>query len=104
MHERILLGELCALPKETEWLEFKKNFIEAEYIGEYISALANSACLHDKSAAYLIFGIEDKTHSIVGTTIQMHELKIGNEEIENWLIRLLSPRIDFKIKEFNVDD
>ena len=26
--------------------------------------------------------------------------KIGNEELENWLSRLLEPRIDFKIYEF----
>jgi len=38
-----LVNELRKLPKETEWVEFKHNIVEPEEIGEYISALANSA-------------------------------------------------------------
>ena len=38
-----LLHELRQLPKETEWVEFKCNNANPEEIGEYISALANSA-------------------------------------------------------------
>jgi ATP-dependent DNA helicase RecG len=99
-----ILNKLRSQSSETEWLEFKVNNIKSEEIGEYISALANSACLHDKKAAYLIFGIEDKTHKIVGTSFQPKLVKIGNEEFENWLMRLLSPRIDFKIVEVSVDE
>jgi len=40
-----LLHELRQLPKETEWVEFKCNYANPEKIGEYISALANSAAL-----------------------------------------------------------
>ena len=40
-----LLRELCKLPRETEWVEFKVNNAEPQEIGEYISALANSAAL-----------------------------------------------------------
>ncbi len=56
-----LLNTLRSQTTETEWLEFKENKIDPEEIGEYISALSNSSCLHDKTAAYLIFGIADKT-------------------------------------------
>lgn len=38
-----LLAFLVALPKETEWLEFKANFHSEEEIGERLSALSNSA-------------------------------------------------------------
>ena len=38
-----LLDRLRAEPRETEWLEFKANRYEAQDLGEYISALANSA-------------------------------------------------------------
>jgi ATP-dependent DNA helicase RecG len=48
-----LLHELCALPKETEWVEFKENNDNPEEIGEYISALANTAALQRKAFAYL---------------------------------------------------
>ncbi len=45
-----LLRELCKLPKETEWVEFKHNNDDPQLIGEYISALANSAALLGKQA------------------------------------------------------
>ena len=40
-----LVRELCKLPAENEWVEFKKNRTRPEEIGEYLSALANSAAL-----------------------------------------------------------
>ena len=58
------LDELRNLPKETEWVEFKENNSKPEDIGEYISALANSACLHNQPNAYLVFGIQNKTHNV----------------------------------------
>ncbi|OKJ95656.1 hypothetical protein AMK34_21875 [Amycolatopsis sp. CB00013] len=39
------MHRLIALPRETDWVEFKENFFKAEDIGQYISALANSAAL-----------------------------------------------------------
>jgi ATP-dependent DNA helicase RecG len=34
---KALLRELCALPAETEWVEFKENNEDPQQIGEYIS-------------------------------------------------------------------
>lgn len=101
---RALLDELRELPKETEWVEFKLNYAEPQEIGEYISALSNGACLHNQQFGYLIFGIEDETHTVKGTTFKPRQAKMGNEELENWLIRLLDPRIDFRIYEFTYDN
>ncbi len=96
---KTLIDDLRALPKETEWVEFKVNNDTPDDIGEYLSALANSACLHDQPAGYLVFGIEDKTHAVAGTSFRPREAKVGNEEIENWLARLLAPRSDFTIHD-----
>jgi predicted HTH transcriptional regulator len=74
-----LLVELCKQPAETGWLEFKKNIASPGDIGEYISALANTAALHGKAGAYLIWGVRDKTHEIVGTTFRPALAKKGNE-------------------------
>jgi len=97
---RELLNELRALPKENEWVEFKKDYYEPDLIGEYISALSNSACLHSRDKGYLVFGIEDETHSVKGTVFKPKIKKVRGEELENWLSRQLSPRIDFTIYEF----
>lgn len=99
-----LVRELCKLPRETGWLELKVNDAEPEEIGEYISALSNSAALAGKAFAYLVWGIADGDHAIVGTTFDPHSAKVGNEEMENWLLRLLSPKINFHFYEVTVDD
>ncbi len=98
-----LVRELRGLPQETEWVEFKVNDAEPEEIGEYLSALANGAALHGKTFAYLVWGVENLTHNLVGTTFNPRASKVGNEELENWLLRLLSPRIDFHFHTFEMD-
>lgn len=94
-----LIEKLRILPEETEWLEYKVNNEKPELIGEYISALSNSAVLCEREKAYLIWGINDKTHGIDGTNFSPKSTKVGNEELENWLSHLLRPRIDFKFVE-----
>ena len=44
-----LVRELAKLPDETEWVEFKCNTKQPQIIGEYISALSNSAALCERS-------------------------------------------------------
>jgi predicted HTH transcriptional regulator len=98
-----LLKELRLLPKETEWVEFKHNNADPQEIGEYISALANSATLAGKAHGYLVWGIEANTHNVVGTSFNPKGQKIGNEEMENWLLRLLSPKINFYFHTFQTE-
>ena len=87
------------MPDEVEWVEFKVNNNNPDEIGEYLSAISNFAALHGKPAGYIVWGVEDRTHRIVGTSFRPRPDKIGNEELENWLSRLLTPRIDFRIHE-----
>jgi len=99
-----LLEVLVALPSETEWVEFKANFHSEEEIGERLSALSNSACLLDKSFGYLVFGVEDGTHEIKGTTFHAKLAKKGNEELELWLLNRLNPKVDYEIFEFDTPE
>jgi predicted HTH transcriptional regulator len=97
-----LVNELRKLPKETEWVEFKVNDTEPQETGEYLSALSNAAALCGKAFAYLVWGVADGTHDLVGTAFDPGTAKVGNEELENWLFRLLSPRIDFHFYPFEM--
>lgn len=99
---RSVVHELAALPRETGWLEFKRNKADPQDIGEYISALANSAALEGKAQAYVVWGIEDATHAIVGTAFDAAACRIGNEELESWLLRQLAPKIDFRFHEVEI--
>ena len=99
-----LVLELCRLPAETEWLEFKRNRADPVEIGKYLSALANSAALLGKANAYVVWGIDDDSHDIVGTDFCPKSKKIGNEAIENWLLRLLSPKIEFRFYALEIEE
>lgn len=63
------LNELRNLKAETEVVEFKeaKNDFTFTKIGEYFSALSNEANLKGHSFAWLVFGVENSAHRIVGT-------------------------------------
>ncbi|MDO4179940.1 MAG: ATP-binding protein [Bacteroidales bacterium] len=100
-----LIDALVARPKETEWIEFKHNFHSKEEIGERISALANSAYLCNMPFGYLVFGVKDEPHDIIGTDLHGKQKMVGNEELESWLSTRLNPRIDFEIvDDFDYED
>lgn len=81
------LDTLLATKFETEIIEFKeaKNDFPFEDLGKYFSALSNEANLHNEEFAWLVFGVKDKNHDIVGSnyrnsTKSLNKLK---EEIAN---------------------
>jgi ATP-dependent DNA helicase RecG len=96
-----LLDRLRAEPRETEWLEFKTNRYEPQVLGEYLSALANAACLQGKPRAYLVFGIEDGSHAVAGTVFDPQgEKGSGNQLLPLWLSLGLQPNVGFEIHSF----
>lgn len=97
-NDESLIKELLKVPTESEWVEFKKNNSDPQEIGEYLSALSNSAALVGKAFAYLIWGIDDASKEISGTSFSPKSSKVGNEELESWLLRLLEPKLHFSFK------
>lgn len=93
-----LIQELIKLEEETAWVEFKHNNYNPEMIGEDISALANGAALQEKRNAYMLWGIDDNTHEIVGTDHNLQNLKVGKQELESWLRNMLSRNADFSFE------
>lgn len=67
---------------ESECVEFKDandNFSTSD-IGKYFSALANEANLRGLAAAWLVFGVDNKTRAVIGTDYRrdharLHSLK-----------------------------
>ena len=98
-----LVKELCKLPHETTWVEFKHNNYIPNLIGERISALANSAALEDRQTAYMIWGVHDKTHEIVGTDKDLQNIPVNNGELEGWLRQRLSRNSDFNFDSAVID-
>jgi len=81
------LNELCSLPAENEVVEFKEAKVGHHFdkIGKYFSALSNEANLKNKPHAWLVFGIENKIHKIVGSRYRSNrkELDSLKSEIAN---------------------
>ena len=99
-----LVNNLRSIPEEKGWLEFKHNNYTPKMIGEDISALANAAALADRSFAYMIWGIDNETHEIVGTDKDLQNLRQGGEELENWLRHQLSRNADFTFQTVDLED
>jgi ATP-dependent DNA helicase RecG len=74
------LDHLLALPGETEVVEFKeaKNGYDFNTLGQYFSALSNEANLKNKECSWLVFGIKDKNHTIVGTEYRKNRKDLDN--------------------------
>ena len=87
---------------ETETIEFKENNFNEIEIGKRISALANSANLLEKKKGYIIFGVSDDGQ-VVGTKFKPKTEKVGNELLEFWLNKMLTPKTDFYIHEFTFE-
>lgn len=86
---------------EEEWFEFKENWFEHHAIGEYISAISNAAALRGKESGYFIWGVNNETHEIVGTTVN-YQKDYNKEPFQHYLARLLTPDLYFSFNEIEV--
>lgn len=92
----LLVQELCGYSAEQTWFEFKRDNDDPERIGKYISALSNCACAENQSFGYLVWGIDDETHAIVGTHFDPDTAKKGNQFLKLWLHTQLCPELSFE--------
>lgn len=65
------------MDKEIETIEFKKNNSNPEKIGEHISAISNAARIKGERRGFLVWGIDNDTHEIVGTKFRYRIAKKG---------------------------
>lgn len=77
-----LIEKLRNFPREQSTLEFKSNLKEPKEIGQYISALGNSAALERHDRAWMVWGIDDSTHAVTGTQFNPSKAKgEGNQSL-----------------------
>jgi predicted HTH transcriptional regulator len=65
-----LIEDLRALPAEISWVEFKHNNADPKMIGKLIAALSNAARLANQHFAYVLWGIRDVDHAVIGTDFE----------------------------------
>ncbi len=77
---------------ESEFVEHKLS--DKTSFGEYVSALSNGACLRNKDFGYLLFGVNDKTKKVEGTTVKKSDLTKAK------ITAALEPKIDYSVHDF----
>ena len=100
--DRAYFKELLSYTYEKEWIEFKTNWDNRDNIGEYISALSNSAALKNVPYAYIFWGVDDKTHKVVQTHFDPDKEEKG-ESLKHYLSRLLEPSINYEFDSLDYD-
>ncbi len=68
-------------------------------IGECISALVNTARLVDRDRSYIVWGVADGDHALVGTQFQPAVAKVGNQPLDFWLAERLNPSPAFLFRD-----
>lgn len=98
-----IVKELIAYPTEANWFEFKENWYEPNGIGEYISSLSNAAALEGQEYGYLVWGVNNETHEITGTTFDFR-VDVKNEPLEHYLARQVTPDNNFTFYEISLEE
>lgn len=74
-----LVDELRNGGSENACAEFKHNNDDPDMIGKLVSALSNSARALGKEVAYVLWGIEDGTGAVLGTTFNPDAKLVGGQ-------------------------
>lgn len=99
------LNDLRSLDSENEIVEFKeaKNNYDFTKLGKYFSALSNEANLCSKHYGWLVFGIKDNDHSIVGTQYRSERKDL--DKLKGEIANKTTNRISFiDIHEVNLPE
>ena len=94
-----LIDELAALGHELPHVEFKVDNWEPDRIGTLVSAISNSARVADEPCGFIIWGISDDDHEIIGTRFQPAKEKAHGQPYELWLAKEISPGLHCIFRE-----
>ena len=100
-----ILAKLQSLTAETEVVEFKEaaNSYDFTKLGKYFSALSNEASLKGNHCAWLVFGVENKKHAIVGSMYRSQRKDL--DSLKGEIANKTTNRITFiEIHELNLPE
>lgn len=81
---------------ECEVVEFKRagNDYDTDKIGEYFSALSNEANLRGQDRAWLVFGVDDKSRTVVGSAFRMEPERL--QSLKHQIAQSSEPSVTFR--------
>ena len=99
-----LVNEARCSKTELPWIEFKENYSDPQGIGEYVSALSNTAALFNQEHAFLIWGVNNETHDLTDTSFDPQTAKVGNQDLSLWISTQLDPQIQFYFHSTQIEE
>ncbi|MCX6880427.1 MAG: putative DNA binding domain-containing protein [Verrucomicrobia bacterium] len=95
-HELLPLLDRLIAGWESEVVEFKNvsDSFSTSDIGKYFSALANEANLRNLDRAWLIFGVDDKTRRVLGSTYRADPDRLNRLKLQ--ISRDTEPGVTFR--------
>ena len=99
-----LVDELRLSRHEQAWVEFKHNNHDKELVGKLCSALSNAARIEGKDLAYVVWGVDDVSHQVIGTDFDPDAKTVGNVVFQLWLAQRLQPSVAFSFRKVNHPD
>jgi ATP-dependent DNA helicase RecG len=94
-----LVDQLASIGHELPHVEFKANNWDPERVGTLVSAISNAARIADEPCGYIVWGIDDNSHDIVGTQFRPAKEKASGQPFELWLANAISPNLHCVFRE-----
>lgn len=88
-----LVDELRRQAAETSLAEFKENYGDPAGIGKLISGISNAARIAGSECGYIVWGVRDADHAVVGTTFDPATAKHKRQPLAFWLNQQLRPGV-----------
>lgn len=92
------VNDLLSPSGESSCVEFEEGFAGPAVLGKYASALANSAALANETCGYVVWGIRENTHTVVGTHFDPDRTHVQEQTLEAWLAQRLAPCVPISFK------
>ena len=92
-----LIDELRTPAAETALVEFKANNADPAMIGKLVSGISNAARIEGKESGYVVWGVGDADHAVVGTVFDP-TAKHRGQPLEFWLNQRLQPGAAFSFQ------
>ncbi len=96
----LLIDHLRTHVSEKDWFEFKVDYSDPIKLGENLSGVANAACVAHQPFGYVVFGVRNDDHKIVGTSFRPGTAKVGGQALMLWLSKMILP--DPGIDQFSI--
>lgn len=102
MNLTAVVSELRSYSFEKEWFELKENWLQPVQLGEYVSAISNSAAMLGREYGYFVWGVSNEEgHELTGTSFDP-DCEVNQEPLKHFLARQLEPSVDFDFFEGKV--